>query len=135
MKSDDHLNIAMLIIRVLVGGTFVAHGAQKLFGMFNGIGLEGTARIVEGLGFPNPYISAGIWGGVEFIGGIFLILGILARFSAGAIALTMLVRMWKINLMYGFFVHDGGVEYNVIVIAACIPLMFMGGGAWSVWDA
>ena len=134
MKKENLVNLSMLLVRLLIGSVFIAHGAQKLFGMFNGIGLEGTARIVEGLGFSVPYITAGIWGGIEFVGGVFLILGILVKFSSAAIALTLLVRMWKINLMYGFFIHDGGVEYNILVIAACIPLMLIGGGAWSVWD-
>lgn len=135
MKKENLINMSMLLVRILIGSVFMAHGAQKLFGMFNGIGLEGTARIVEGLGFQNPYIIGGIWGGIEFVGGVFLILGILVRFSAASIALTMFVRMWKINMIYGFFIHDGGIEYNILVIAACIPLILVGGGAWSVWDA
>lgn len=134
MRKENFINLSMLLMRLLIGSVFVAHGSQKLFGMFNGIGLEGTARIVEGLGFSYSYLTAGIWGGIEFIGGIFLILGILVRFSAAAIAMTMLVRMWKINLMYGFFIHNGGVEYNILVISSCLPLILIGGGAWSVWD-
>ncbi|MFA6636202.1 MAG: DoxX family protein [Candidatus Omnitrophota bacterium] len=135
MKKESRIDLAMLLIRLSVGCVFVAHGSQKLFGLFNGIGLEGTARIVEGLGFHYAYVTAGIWGGVEFAGGIFIILGILVRFSSGAIAVTMLIRMFKINLAYGFFFHNGGIEYNILVIAACIPLMLIGGGRWSVWDS
>ncbi len=134
MKKENLVNLSMLLLRVIIGGVFIAHGSQKLFGTFNGIGLEGTARIVEGLGFPNPYLMAGIWGCIEFLGGVFLMLGILVRVSAASIVLTMAIRMWKINLMYGFFIHDGGAEYNILVIAACMPLILIGGGAWSVWD-
>jgi putative oxidoreductase len=134
MKKENLFNLSMFLVRVLTGSIFAAHGLQKLFGMFNGIGLEGTSRIVEGLGFPHPFVVAGIWGSIEFVGGVFIILGILARLSAASIVLTMVIRMWKINLMYGFFIHDGGVEYNILVIAACLPMIFLGGGAWSVWD-
>ncbi|MFC1548780.1 DoxX family protein [Candidatus Omnitrophota bacterium] len=134
MKKENLLNLSMLILRVMVGVIFVAHGAQKLFGTFDGIGLDGTAKMVEGLGFSNASVIAIIWAGIEFIGGIFLILGILARWSALAIALTMLVRLWKVNLMYGFFIQNGGIEYGLLILGACMPLILMGGGSWSVWD-
>ncbi len=135
MHKENLFNMSMLLVRLLVGGIFASHGAQKLFGMFNGIGLEGTSRMVEGLGFPNPYLTAGIWGGIEFVGGIFLILGILVRFSSSLLVLTVLVMLWKTTLAHGFFVFEGGLEHHILVIAACIPLMFLGGGTWSVWDA
>ncbi|MBD3426458.1 MAG: DoxX family membrane protein [Candidatus Omnitrophica bacterium] len=127
-------NLSMLVLRLVLGVIFVAYGAQKLFGTFDGIGLEGTAKMVEGLGFGNAYTIALAWACIEFIGGIFLMLGILARWSALAISLTMLVRIWKINLMYGFFLQNGGVEYGLLVVGACIPLILLGGGSWSVWD-
>ena len=134
MKNENLFNLSMLILRIVLGAIFVAHGAQKLFGTFDGIGLEGTAKMVEGLGFGNAYSIALVWACIEFIGGIFLILGILARCSAFAIALTMLIRLWKINIMYGFFIQNGGIEYGLLIIGACIPLILMGGGSWSVWD-
>ncbi|MGB2601827.1 MAG: DoxX family protein [Candidatus Omnitrophota bacterium] len=134
MKNENLFNLSMLILRIVLGAIFVAHGAQKLFGTFDGIGLEGTSKMVEGLGFGNAYSIALIWACIEFIGGIFLILGILARGSAFAIALTMLIRLWKINIMYGFFIQNGGIEYGLLIIGACIPLILMGGGSWSVWD-
>ena len=134
MKKENMLDLAMLFTRVILGVVFAAHGAQKLFGMFNGIGLEGAARIMEVMGMPWPYVAASVWASIEFVGGIFLIFGVLARFSAAAIAITMIIRMWKINLVYGFFIQDGGIEYNLLVIAVCIPLILLGGGKWSVWD-
>jgi putative oxidoreductase len=135
MKKENMFDLSMFLVRIIMGSVFTAHGAQKLFGMFDGIGLEGTARMVEGMGMPWAYGLASIWASIEFVGGIFLICGILARLSAGAVVFTMLVRMWKINTVYGFFIQDGGVEYNLLVMAACIPLILLGGGSWSVWDA
>ena len=134
MKRENLLNLSMFILRIIIGVIFAAHGAQKLFGMFNGIGIEGTIKIIEGLGWGNPYLFAVAWGCIEFIGGIFLIFGILARWSAVGIVLTMIIRLWKINLAYGFFIQEGGIEYNLLVIGACVPLILLGGGSWSVWD-
>lgn len=135
MEREKLFNISMFIVRLIIGIIFTAHGAQKLFGMFNGIGLDGTAKMVEGLGLTHPYFIASVWACIEFLGGIFLILGILSRWSATAIVIVMLLRLWKINFAYGFFIQEGGIEYNLLVITACLPLILLGGGSWSVWDA
>ncbi len=134
MKQENLFNLSMFLVRVIIGVIFVGHGAQKLFGMFDGVGLEGTAKIVEGLGMSDAYIIAMIWGAIEFFGGIFLIFGISARWAAVLIVLTMIVRLWKVNLVYGSFIENGGIEQNLIVVAACLPIILVGGGRWSVWD-
>ena len=134
MTRDGRIDFSMFVLRTILGALFVVTGAQKLFGMFGGIGFEGTVKMIEGLGFPYPYIVAGLWAGIEFTGGIFLVLGIMARWSSAAIVIVTLIRIWKVNIIYGSFIQSGGVEYNLLVIAACIPLILMGGGSWSVWD-
>ena len=134
MGKDTLFNISMFILRIVIGVIFFTHGAQKLIGMFNGIGLVGTTKMVEGMGFSAPYFVAIVWASIEFLGGIFLILGIMARWSASLIAITVLITMVKINLEYGFFIQSGGVEYGLLMVAACIPLILLGGGSWSVWD-
>jgi putative oxidoreductase len=134
MTRDDMLNFSMFILRIILGIIFMAHGAQKLFGMFGGIGIDGTAKMVEGLGLPYPEVLAIIWACVEFVGGIFLILGITSRWTAIAIVMLMFISTFKINITYGFFIQNGGIEYNLLVIGSCIPLILIGGGSWSVWD-
>ena len=134
MDKTKMLNPSMFVLRLMLGTIFIAHGAQKLFGMFGGIGIEGTVKMVEGLGFPNPYLVAMIWAWVEFVGGLFLLLGITARWAAALVAIVTLVMMLKINLPYGFFIQRGGLEYSLLLISACIPLILLGGGSWSVWD-
>jgi len=135
MQKENLLNLSLLVLRIVLGAIFAAYGAQKLFGMFNGIGLEGTVKMVEGLGMANPYLVAVVWSCIEFIGGIFLILGILARWSAAAIVLTVFVHLWKVSVVYGSFIHGCGIEYNLLIIGSCVPLILLGGGSWSVWDA
>ena len=127
-------DLSFFILRLILGSIFIAHGTQKLFGMFGGIGIEGTTKMMEGLGFSHPYVWAVIWSNIEFIGGIFLLFGILSRVAAGLLAIVMLVSILKINLIYGFFVQNGGYEYNLLIIGACVPIIYMGGGRWSVWD-
>jgi putative oxidoreductase len=134
MDNKKLFNLSMLVLRAVIGGIIAIHGAQKLFGMFNGIGLEGTVKMVEGLGFSNPEIVALVWANIEFIGGTFLVLGILARWSAIAVMFTVLVHLWKVYLMYGAFTQSIGMEYDILLIGACVPLILLGGGSWSAWD-
>ncbi|MBV8423566.1 MAG: DoxX family membrane protein, partial [Candidatus Eremiobacteraeota bacterium] len=44
------LDLALLIVRVVIGLGFAAHGAQKLFGWFGGYGLAGTGGFFESIG-------------------------------------------------------------------------------------
>ena len=133
IRKESLLNLSLLVLRLAAGLIFIIHGGQKLFGMFDGIGLEGTAKMVEGLGLASPYLVAVIWSCIEFAGGIFLVLGILARWSAIAIVCTVLLQLWKINFAYGFSV-DNQIEYNLLLVTVCIPIILLGGGVWSVWD-
>lgn len=131
MSSKD---LAMFFLRVVLGAVFIAHGAQKLFGMFGGIGLEGMTKMMEGLGFSYPDTCAIVWSGIEFVGGIFLVMGIMARYAALSIGALMAVSIWKMDLTNGFFIQNGGYEYNLLIIGACVAIVCMGGGSWSVWD-
>ena len=45
------MDAGLLIVRLVVGLTMAAHGAQKLFGWFGGYGLTGTGNFMEQLGF------------------------------------------------------------------------------------
>lgn len=134
MNKDSMLNLAMLIVRVIVGGLAIVHGSQKLFGMFDGIGIDGTAKMIEGFGFPEPYVLAVAWAAAEFAGGIFLVFGILARLAATAVFALVVIQLWKANLTFSLLLQSSEIEYNLLVIAACIPVMLLGGGSWSVWD-
>ncbi|MBU0683257.1 MAG: DoxX family protein [Candidatus Omnitrophota bacterium] len=134
MKKQNSFDFSMFAVRLIIGSIFTIYGAQKLFGMFGGVGIESTSKIVEALGVPNPYIFAIIWAGVEFIGGIFLVLGIFARWAAFCIVIMICVNFFGISLNYGFYGVNTNVEYSLLVIASCIPLVLLGGGRWSVWD-
>ena len=134
MRKENLIDLALFILRVVVGAVFVVHGAQKLFGMFGGIGLEGTTKIIEGVGLPIPNIFAAVWGFIEFAGGFFLIFGIVARWAASMVLATVIVHLWKINLAYCFSIQNGVIEHSLRLIGACVPLILLGAGSWSVWD-
>ena len=119
------------VLRLAVGTIFVAHGAQKLFGIWGGPGLSGTAQFMGTLGLGPGMLLAVVVGGVEFFGGLLLILGALTLFASLALAINMAVAIWKVHLANGFFL-PGGYEFNIVLLGALICLMLTGPGAFSI---
>jgi putative oxidoreductase len=120
------VDLSLLVVRVIVGVIFAAHGAQKLFGAFEGAGLAKTVQDMGG--GPLPYlVSIG-----EFFGGIGLIFGFLSRFSAAALIVIMIGAIVKVHWAGGFFMHQGGFEYNLALIGLLLPILLCGPGRFSI---
>src|SRR5688572_4513269 len=97
--SIASVDLALLIVRVVVGVIFAAHGAQKLFGAFGGPGLEAMVQPPpEGMGLLGYPVSIG-----EFFGGVGLILGFLTRFSAASLIVIMIGAIAMVHGRNGFF--------------------------------
>lgn len=87
-------DIGLLVLRLVVGGVFVAHGAQKVFGVFGGLGPAGTARALEGLGFTTfPGVLSWLLGGAQLVLGALLVLGLLTLFAASGLLATKVVAV------------------------------------------
>lgn len=121
-----------LALRVPVGVIFAAHGAQKLFGWFGGYGLEGTGQFFGSVGLNPGYLMALLAGLVEFFGGLALVLGVLVRPAAAALAFAMLIAVFAVHWSKGFFASSGGYEYALALFAASLALVFSGAGRLSV---
>jgi putative oxidoreductase len=127
------------VLRMAVGAVFVAHGAQKLFGVWGGAGLRGTAPFLEQLGFGPGYPWAMLVALVELGGGVLLILGALTLAASFALLVEMAVATWKVHLANGFFLNwaltpgrGHGYEFNLVLIAALLCLILSGPGAFSI---
>ena len=127
------------VLRLALGAIFVAHGAQKLFGIWGGAGLAGTAGGFSQMGLQPAYALATLAGVVEFGGGILLLLGAFTVPSAILLTLTMLVAMWKVHLANGFFLNwthtpgqGHGYEYSLSLIGGLVCLALTGPGALSI---
>ncbi|MDX1401254.1 MAG: DoxX family protein [Kiloniellales bacterium] len=119
-------------LRLAAGLFFVPHGAQKLFGWFDGYGLEATGQYFEQqLGFSNGYLAALGAGSVEFFGGLFLAAGLLTRFSAAATAVLLTVAI-SLHLPSGFFWTQGGYEYPLLWLILVLTFLVKGGGSYSL---
>jgi putative oxidoreductase len=64
------MNLALLVLHVVVGLLFFAHGTQKLFGWFGGHGIEGTAGFFDQLGMHPGRLHAWAAAFAETVGGI-----------------------------------------------------------------
>jgi putative oxidoreductase len=134
METHKLTDIALFIIRVAVGAIFVAHGMQKLFGAFGGSGIDGFASMLTNLGFTAPVFWAWVAALAEGAGGLFLILGVLPRISAGLIAATMVVAIVAVHGPKGFFAMKGGFEYQFLILMVCSALMITGSGKLSLYN-
>jgi putative oxidoreductase len=121
-----------LALRIPVGIIFAAHGAQKLFGVFGGYGLEGTGQFMASLGLTPGYLMALLVGGAEFFGGLALILGVLVRPAAAALAFAMLVAIFTVHIGNGLFMAKNGYEFALVLFAASVSLLISGAGRLSV---
>lgn len=130
--TATHAGYGLTILRIIVGITFAAHGAQKLFGWFGGYGLEGVGQFMESLGLTPGYLMALGAGSAEFFGGIALIIGLLARPAAAVLAVTMVVAIFTAHFANGFFMANNGYEFALALLAASVAILIEGAGKLSL---
>lgn len=128
------MDIALLVLRFCLGTIFMAHGMQKFFGAFGGPGINGFSQMLSGLGFSPAIFWAYLASCTELLGGLLVILGLFPRFAALGILILIVVATLKVHLSKGFFISGGGFEYNLLIIGACLAIIFAGSGKFSLWD-
>src|ERR671932_52179 len=101
------MNVALLILRVVVGGLFMGHGAHKLFGVFGGPGPAGFAGWLQGLGLRPARVWAIVAGICEFGGGLLFALGLVTPIAALAILAVMLMAVGSVHRTKDAWVTDG----------------------------
>ena len=123
-------DLGLLIGRVMLGVVFVFHGSQKLFGAFGGPGIEGFTGFLGSLGVPLPGLNAWLAAGVEFVGGLALLLGFGVRVLGLPLVITMLVAAFTAHS--GFSAQSGGMEYPLTLAALTATLTLTGPGHFSL---
>lgn len=135
LVTDD--NAATVILRVVLGIVFFAHGSQKMLGWFGGYGFSGTMAYFTGTAH-IPAVFAFLAIVAEFFGGLGLIFGFLTRIAAFGISVNMLVAIATVHGVVGFFMNwtdtqkGEGFEYHLLVLAMTVFLMIRGAGAFSL---
>jgi putative oxidoreductase len=126
------MNLGLLILRLVVGLLFVGHGAQKLFGIWGGHGLAGTAGFFEGIGLKPGRLHATAAGLLELGGGILLALGLITPIGSAALIAVMTAAVITVHFAKGLWATNGGYEYNLVLASAAFALAAIGPGAWSL---
>ena len=126
------MTFGLLILRLVVGLTMAAHGAQKLFGSFGGYGLAGTGGFLEQLGFVPGRRNALFAGLAEFGGGLLLAVGLATPLAATLIISVMFVAIATVHLKNGFFNTKQGYEYNLTLSAVALSVAIIGAGPVSL---
>jgi putative oxidoreductase len=134
LKTND--DVALTILRLVLGVVFFAHGAQKVFGWFGGYGFAGTEQYMVGLGIPKVTAMLAIV--IEFGSSILLIFGALTRLASLGVIGIMLGAIATVHMKFGFFMNwnanqkGEGFEYHLLALAIAVALLIRGGGAFSV---
>jgi putative oxidoreductase len=128
------MNIALLVLRVVVGGLLAGHGLQKLFGWFGGGGPKGTAAFFEGVGLKPALPLVVAAGSAELAGGLLLGLGLALPLAALLIVAVMTTATVAVHWKNGLWVSNGGFEYPLVLAAVAFALAALGPGTISLDD-
>ena len=126
------MDIALLILRLVIGSAMTAHGAQKLFGWFGGAGLTGTGAWFETIGFRPGVVFALLAGATEVAGGVGFALGLFGPFASALILAVMMVAIMTVHVGHGFFASNNGVELPLLYITAAVVVAVAGSGVFSL---
>lgn len=124
--STRQISLGLLVLRVITGIIFMAHGGQKLFVY----GFDGVAGAFAGMGIPLAGIAGPAVALVEFFGGLALVVGLLTRLSGLGLAVTMAGAIFFAHLSAGFFAPNG-FEFPLALLGASLAVMFAGAGEIS----
>jgi putative oxidoreductase len=125
------VNVALLVLRVVLGIVFLAHGINHLVG---GGRIAGTARWFESLGMRPGIVHAWLASVTEVASGVLLIVGLLTPLAGAGVVGTMLVAWVTNHLRNGFFIFRPGEGYEYVMVLACLGVVvaILGAGEWSL---
>jgi putative oxidoreductase len=131
LPTADQLNLALLVLRVVVGPVFAFHGFSKIF---RGGRLEGTAGWFDSMGMRPGALHARLAAGGELATGACLTVGLLTGFAGLGLVALMSVAFWTVHRGNGLLVTRNGWEYNLVLGAIGVALATAGPGEWSLDD-
>ena len=126
------IDAALLVLRVGIGLVFAAHGAQKLFGWWNGPGMAGWQGAMDHMGYRPAPLFAAVLALVEFVGGLLLAIGFLTPFAAAVLIAQAVVIVGAAHWRNGFFSTAGGFEFPLTLGIGAAAILLAGPGAYSV---
>lgn len=125
--SNRRIDAGLLILRLVVGALFIAHGAQKIF-VF---GFPGVASGFAHMGVPMAGVTAPFIALLELLGGVALVIGLLTRLAALGLFFDMLGAIGFVHVKNGFFMPNG-YEFALTLAAVTFALVLTGAGSISL---
>jgi putative oxidoreductase len=125
-------SLGLLLLRLTFGGLMMGHGAQKLFGAFEGHGPEGTGQFLESMGMRPGRFWAHAAGWSEFGGGLLTALGLLHPAGPLMTIAPMVMATTKAHAGKPIWVTSGGAELPVTNMAIAGALTLAGPGVFSL---
>lgn len=120
MEKCNHPNLAKLLVRLTLGAIFIAHGWGKISGMDMTVGFFGKLGL--------PAFVAYLVGYSEFLGGIAMVLGIMAREVAVLFTVILLGAVYFVHFAQGW----KGMEFPLILLAASLSVLFSDTGKYTL---
>jgi len=120
------MDYGLLLMRLMLATALLYHGSQKLFGAFDGSGLEGFSGWLGSMDVPMPSVSAFLAAASEFFGGVFMLLGVGIRLAAIPVAFTLFVGAFMAHTGYG------EREHALLIAVFLTALILTGGGSLSI---
>ena len=112
-------------ISASIGITFIVHSLKKFD--------PGWQEWLISIGIP-PELQLPI-ALAEFIGGILLVVGVLTRITGAVLGIILLGAIFHIRWDNGFFVSNGGWEWDLVMLAAVLAIIAAGPGRMSISHA
>jgi putative oxidoreductase len=126
------LDAALLVLRGVSGGLLAGHGAQKVFGAFEGPGPEGTRGMMEKLRMQPAEVWGHAAGLSELVGGGLTALGALSPIGPLTSLAPMVMATRLAHWGKPVWVSRGGPELPLVNMAAFTALALSGPGRLSV---
>ena len=126
------LSLGLLILRVIGGLTLAAHGAQKLFGWFEGPGPTKLSQGFEKQGFKPAWLWVCLIILGELGGGLSVAFGFLTPLGAAGMFAAMFMAIFKSHWKNGFWNSKRGLEFPLQLLAIGVAIGLIGPGNYSL---
>lgn len=126
------IDVGLLLLRLSVGLTFAAHGAQKALGWWGGPGFAGWTGAIGKMRFAPAQFWAVVSAYVELLGGLSFAAGLLTAIGSALLFAQALVIVFRVHLPKGFWNRNSGVEFPLQLLAGSALVLLGGPGALSV---
>lgn len=125
-------DLALALVRAVVGLVIAAHGAQKVLGVWGGPGLAGWTQGMTRMGMRPPAFWAWVSAFAELAGGFAFALGFLLPVVAAALTIQMGVAIARAHWAKGFWNAKGGIEFPFTLGAIAAINGLVDPGAYSI---